>query len=97
LINTNVEVPLLEALFAVRREAYPRCELEDSESRYPEDGGEMFHRNFGSLYKAARSHIPEEKSFNVNAVKISSKTADVDPTTLEPITSPCRAQKQLEQ
>jgi hypothetical protein len=42
-------VPLQEAIFAVRHEARPRCEL-GRLSRYPDDGGDMFIRNVGSSY-----------------------------------------------
>jgi hypothetical protein len=44
-MNSTVGVPLYEALFAVRREEYPRYE-----SRYYEEEGDMLLRNVVSNY-----------------------------------------------
>jgi hypothetical protein len=52
--NMNADVPLLEALFAVRREAYPRCEL-----------GIFKVSETSVLTRATRRDIPEDISLNI--------------------------------
>jgi hypothetical protein len=60
----NTAKPLQEALFPVLPKVHPRCEPKGLRVFHPEDGGDMFLRNFDSYKSHMASSHPRRQHLN---------------------------------